>query len=68
MNEILLYQTEDGQSKIELHLQEGTVWLTRLEIAELFQTSKQNIGKHIKTNDHGRLEGRVKSVSNLPTG
>lgn len=48
MSEIILYQTDDGQSKIELHLQDGTVWLSQLELAELFQTTKQNISKHIK--------------------
>jgi hypothetical protein len=47
-NDIILYNTEDGRTKIELHLQDGTVWLTELEIAELFQTSRQNINKHIK--------------------
>lgn len=47
-NNIILYNTEDGESKIELHLQDGSVWLSQLEIAELFQTTKQNISKHIK--------------------
>ena len=49
MNDIILYQTEDGQSKIELQLQDGTVWLNQLELAELFQTSRPNITLHIKT-------------------
>jgi hypothetical protein len=47
-NNIILYNTDDGQTKIELHLIEGTVWLTQLEIAALFQTTKQNVSKHIK--------------------
>lgn len=47
-NEIILYHTEDGKSKIELHVENETVWLSQLELAELFQTSKQNISKHIK--------------------
>lgn len=47
-NEIILYYTEDGKSKIELHLENETVWLSQTELAELFQTSKQNISKHIK--------------------
>lgn len=46
-NKIILYNTEDGESKIELHVDNGTVWLSQLELAELFQTSKQNISKHI---------------------
>ncbi|MFT8425006.1 MAG: RhuM family protein [Liquorilactobacillus sp.] len=45
---IIFYNTEDGNAKIELHLQDGTVWQSQLEIAELFQTTKQNVSKHIK--------------------
>ncbi|TNH06804.1 virulence RhuM family protein [Testudinibacter sp. TR-2022] len=45
---IIIYNTEDGNAAISLHLQDGTVWLNQLELAELFQTSKQNISKHIK--------------------
>lgn len=48
MNDIIIYNTEDGQTKIELHLEEGTVWLSQYEIAELFQTTKNNISLHIK--------------------
>jgi hypothetical protein len=47
-NDIILYNTDDGQTKIELHLKEGTVWLSQLEIAELFQTTKNNISLHVK--------------------
>ena len=47
MNEIIIYSTEDGKSKINLKLENGTVWLNQLQIAELFQTTKQNISKHI---------------------
>ena len=47
-NDVILYRTDDGKSAIELHLDNGTVWLTQQELAELFQTSKQNISKHIK--------------------
>jgi len=46
-NELLMYTTEDGLTKINLKLFDGTVWLTQIEIAELFQTSRQNINKHI---------------------
>ena len=48
VNDVILYRTDDGKSAIELHLDNGTVWLTQQELAELFQTSKQNISKHIK--------------------
>ena len=46
--DIIIYNTEDGRAKIELQVENGTVWLNQNEIAELFQTTKQNISKHIK--------------------
>lgn len=46
--EILLYQTEDGASKIEVTLSEDTVWLTLDRLAELFQRNKSTISRHIK--------------------
>ncbi len=46
--EIILYQTEDGQTKLEVHLEDETVWLTQQQLATLLQTSKQNIGQHLK--------------------
>ena len=48
MSELILYTTEDGRSHIQLRTDGQTVWLTQLEMAELFQTSKQNIAKHLK--------------------
>ena len=48
MSDLILYTTEDGKTQIDLRLQDGTVWLTQLQIAELFQATKQNISKHIK--------------------
>lgn len=46
--EIILYTTEDGKTSIKLRAEGGTVWLTRMEIAELFQTTTQNITLHIQ--------------------
>ena len=46
--EIILYSAEDGQVQIHLRAEGGTVWITQLELAELFQTTKQNISLHIK--------------------
>ncbi len=43
----LLYQTEDGKTRIDVKFEEGTVWLTQAAIAELFQTTKQNISLHL---------------------
>ncbi len=48
-NDMIIYNTEDGKSKISLKLENGTVWLSQLEIAELFETTKQNVSKHIKS-------------------
>jgi len=45
--EFLLYQTDDGQVRLEVRLQNETVWLTQQMMAELFRTSKQNISHHI---------------------
>ena len=47
-NDIIIYTTEDGLSEFTLRELDGELWLTQKEIAELYQTSKQNIGKHIK--------------------
>ena len=45
---ILIYQTEDGITRIETRLTEETVWLTQAQICELFQKSKSTISEHIK--------------------
>jgi len=47
-SELILYTAEDGRVSIQLHAEGGTVWLTQLEMTDLFQTSKQNISLHIK--------------------
>jgi len=46
--ELLVYQTDDGQVKIDVRLEDETIWLTQQLMAELFQTTKQNIGQHLK--------------------
>jgi len=46
--EIILYQTEDGVTVIRLQAQDGSVWLTQAQLADLFQTSIPNINQHIK--------------------
>lgn len=47
-SQIIIYKTEDGQTKIEVRFDGETVWLTQNALAELFQTTKQNISQHIK--------------------
>ena len=59
-NDLIIYNTEDGKAKINLKLEDGTIWLSQLEIAELFQSSKQNISKHIKAIlSDGELDEKV---------
>lgn len=48
MNELILYTTEDGQSRIQLRADNDTVWLSQLEMAELFNATKQNISLHLR--------------------
>jgi hypothetical protein len=47
-SEILVYQTEDGQMKVEVRMENETVWLTQAQMVKLFQTTKQNISLHIR--------------------
>jgi len=48
MSGLILYTTEDGKSRIQLRAGEQTVWLTQLEMADLFDATKQNISLHLK--------------------
>ncbi|WP_455490733.1 RhuM family protein [Granulicatella sp.] len=60
MNHFIIYHTEDGNSKINLTLENGTIWLTQLQIVELFQTSKQTISELIKNIlEDGELDEKV---------
>ena len=58
--EILFYQTEDGQTRVEVRMENETVWLTQAQMVELFQTTKQNISLHIRNIFQ---EGELKEVS-----
>lgn len=46
---LLLYRTEDGRARVEIRLQDETVWMTQAAMAELYQTTPQNITLHLKT-------------------
>lgn len=46
--EIIIYQTSKGSTKLDIKLVEETLWLTQQQLAELFQTTKQNISLHLK--------------------
>jgi hypothetical protein len=45
-SDLILYQTEDGQARVQLLKLDGSVWLTQLDIADLFATTKQNVSLH----------------------
>ncbi|MBT3382289.1 MAG: virulence RhuM family protein [Prolixibacteraceae bacterium] len=59
-SEILLYQTEDGQTKIDVRLEEETVWLSQVQMGELFQKERSVITKHINNIfNEGELEEKL---------
>src|ERR1035437_7410115 len=47
-NKIIIYNTEDGQTRIDVRLENETVWLTQDQMAELFDKSKSTINEHIQ--------------------
>lgn len=47
-NQIVIYQSDDGKSQLQVSLQDETVWLTQAQIVEVFHSSKANISEHIK--------------------
>ncbi len=47
-SEFILYQTEDGRTRIQCRFENKTLWLTQAQIAELFQTTPQNVTLHLK--------------------
>ena len=46
--DILIYQSENGLTRIDVRLEQETVWLTQQQMAELFQTSRTNVVEHIQ--------------------
>ena len=62
-SQIVIYQADSGTTRLEVRLQDETVWLTQNLMAELYQTTKQNISLHIQNiYEEGELdpEGTVK--------
>ena len=47
IGEIVIYQSEDGLTHIDVKLEDETIWLTQQQMAELFQTSRTNVVEHI---------------------
>jgi hypothetical protein len=48
-SQFLVHQKQDGKLKIDVRFEGETVWLTQQHMAELFQTTKQNVGQHLKS-------------------
>lgn len=61
-SEILIYQNQEGSIKVEVRLEEETVWLTQAQLCELFQKSKATISEHIKNIFE---EGELESLSTV---
>lgn len=66
-NELIIYQSEDNNIKLEVELQDGMVWLARNQIAELFGRDVKTIGKHINNALKEELEGETGCVAKFAT-
>ncbi|MDD4849422.1 MAG: RhuM family protein, partial [Gemmiger sp.] len=67
--EIFIYQTEDGLTKIDVTMQDETVWLSQADMSKLFQTTKQNISLHINNIfKDGELDSTSVVKEHLTTG
>ena len=60
--EIIIYQAEDGQTSLEVHLQEETVWLTQAQMVELFKRDQSVISRHVR---NVFKEGELDEKSNM---
>ena len=58
--DIVIYQTDDGDTKIDVRFVDETVWLTQQQMAELYQTSRTNVVEHIQ---HIYEEGELDELS-----
>ena len=47
LGDIIIYQTDDGETQIDVKFEDETVWLTQAQLCELYQTSKANVSEHI---------------------
>ena len=66
---LIVYTTEDGKSQIKLRADQQTVWLMQLEMAELFDASKQNISLRLKNLlENGELQKQSVVKESLTTG
>ena len=70
VSDLILYTSEDGKTRMQLRVEGDTIWLTQLEIAELFQTTKQNVSLHARNIFHEgelRPEATVKESLTVQT-
>lgn len=70
LGELILYRTDDGRTEVHLRAAEGTVWMPQGEMAELFDTTKQNISLHVRNvlkDGELRAEGTVKDYLTVQT-
>ena len=63
--DIVIYQTEDGNTKIDVRFVDETVWLTQAQLVELFQSSRANISEHIKNIYEEQELDRVSTIRNF---
>lgn len=61
-SQLLLYQTPDGQTRIQCRFENESLWLTQVQIAELFQTTVANINLHLKSI---YAEGELKEAATI---
>ena len=65
-SEIILYQTEDGRTRIQCRFEDDTVWLTQQQMTELFQTTQQNVSLHVRNiYEEGELAGEATHKESL---
>lgn len=56
-NQVIIYQSEDGETRIEVNFTGETVWLSQQQMAELYQTARSNVVEHIRhIYDEGELD------------
>lgn len=58
-NKMIIYTSIDGQTRIDVRLEDETLWLTQAQMCELYQTSKSNVSEHIK---HIFEEGELRKI------
>lgn len=70
MSELILYTSDDGKTRLQLRVEADSIWLSQMEIAELFQTTKQNVSLHAKNifeDNELSLEATVKESLTVQT-